>query len=145
MSMPLEQLEAEALELPIRERASLAHRLLESLDEDPVETERRLARHRTDQISGHTDQGSSTPSEPAVPDTKYTPKQGQYLSFIYYYTKIHGRPPSEVDMQRYFRVTPPTVHQMILTLEARGLIERVPRKPRSVRLIVARADLPDLQ
>ena len=34
MSMPLEQLEAEALGLPIRERARLANRLLESLNED---------------------------------------------------------------------------------------------------------------
>jgi hypothetical protein len=29
----------------------------------------------------------------------YTPKQGQYLAFIYYYTKIHGRPPAEADFQ----------------------------------------------
>jgi hypothetical protein len=148
MSMPLEQLEAEALDLPIRERASLVHRLLESLDEvateDPVGIESRLAGHRAGQISVHTDQESPTPSEP---DTKarYTPKQGQYLSFIYYYTKIHGLPPSEADMQRYFRVSPPAVHQMILTLESEGLIERIPRMPRSVRLTVPQSDLPDLE
>lgn len=148
MSMPLEQLKAEAMELPIRERASLAHRLLQSLDEDaiedPVETECRLTGHR--QTFGHTDQESATPSEPAVPDTKprYTPKQGQYLSFIYY-TKIRGLPPSEADIQRYFRVSPPAVHQMILNLEAKGLIERVPRTPRSVRLTVPRSDLPALE
>src|SRR5918911_5338962 len=80
MSMPLEQLEAEALGLPIRERASLAHRLLESLDEDedPVETERCPDGHRASQIFGHTDQESTAPSEPAVLDTKarYTPTQG---------------------------------------------------------------------
>jgi repressor LexA len=29
----------------------------------------------------------------------YTEKQGQYLAFIYYYTKIHGRSPSESDLQ----------------------------------------------
>jgi len=29
-------------------------------------------------------------------------------------------------MQRYFRVSPPSVHQMILTLEANGFIERIP-------------------
>ena len=46
----------------------------------------------------------------------YTKKQGQYLAFIYYYTKINRRPPAEADMQRFFRVTPPTVHQMVLTL-----------------------------
>ena len=50
----------------------------------------------------------------------YTAKQGQYLAFIYYYTKLNGRAPSEADMERYFSVTPPSVHQMVLTLESRG-------------------------
>ena len=49
----------------------------------------------------------------------YTPRQGQYLAFIHYYTKLNGRPPAEADMQRYFRVSPPTVHQMVLNLEER--------------------------
>jgi len=47
----------------------------------------------------------------------------QYLAFIFHYTKIHGYAPAEADMQRYFRVSPPTVHQMILTLGSRGLVE----------------------
>ena len=58
MSLPLEQLETAALDLPVRERAALAHRLIASLDEgpdeDPTEVElaweeeirRRLASHR---------------------------------------------------------------------------------------------------
>ena len=50
----------------------------------------------------------------------YTDKQGQYLAFIYYYTKLNGRAPAEADIERYFRVTPPSVHQMVLTLETRG-------------------------
>src|SRR5215471_3725511 len=49
--------------------------------------------------------------------SRFTEKQGQYLAFIYYYTKVNGQPPAEVDMRRYFRVTPPSVHQMVLTLE----------------------------
>ncbi|MGH9958560.1 MAG: LexA family protein, partial [Pyrinomonadaceae bacterium] len=56
--------------------------------------------------------------------TKYTSHQGQYLAFIFYYTKIHGRAPAESDLQSYFKVSPPSVHQMILTLEAKRLIER---------------------
>jgi hypothetical protein len=32
----------------------------------------------------------------------YTAKQGQYLAFVYYYTQIHGRSPSEADMQSLF-------------------------------------------
>jgi hypothetical protein len=30
----------------------------------------------------------------------YTHKQGEYLAFIYYYTKIHCVPPAEAEMQR---------------------------------------------
>jgi repressor LexA len=75
----------------------------------------------------------------------YTPRQGQYLAFIYYYTKVNGRPPAEADMERYFRVTPPSVHQMVLTLEANGLIERIPGQGRSIRLLLSREELPDLQ
>jgi len=74
----------------------------------------------------------------------YTEKQGQYLAFIYYYSKIHGRAPAEAEMQQYFRVSPPSVHQMVLTLEARGLIARTPGQARSIRLLILPADLPDL-
>lgn len=74
----------------------------------------------------------------------YTPKQGQYLAFIYYYGKLHGRPPAEADMQQYFRVSPPSVHQMVLTLERRGLIARTPGQARSIRLLISHEELPDL-
>jgi Mn-dependent DtxR family transcriptional regulator len=77
--------------------------------------------------------------------TGFTEKQGQYLAFIYYYTKVNGRPPAEADMQRYFRVTPPSVHQMVLTLELNGLIERIPGQGRSIRLQIPREQLPDLE
>jgi repressor LexA len=84
--------------------------------------------------------------EAVAPEVKpFTAKQGQYLAYIYYYTKIHGRPPAESDLQRFFRVTPPVVHQMIKTLDARGLIERQPGAARSIRLRLTRAQLPDLE
>jgi len=47
-------------------------------------------------------------------------------------------------MQQYFRVFPPAVHQMVLTLEARGLIARTPGQARSIRLLIPRDELPDL-
>ena len=78
-------------------------------------------------------------------DAMYTEKQGQYLAFIYYYTKIHGRSPSEADMQSYFDVTPPTVHQMVLSLERSGLIARTAGLGRSIRLLLPRHELPDLE
>ena len=74
----------------------------------------------------------------------YTATQGQYLAFIYYYTKIHGVPPTEADMQRYFKVSPPSVHNMIVTLEKRQLIARTPGAARSIRLLLSRDQLPDL-
>jgi len=74
----------------------------------------------------------------------FTDKQGQYLAFIYYYSKIHGTSPSEAELQRYFQVSPPSVHQMILTLERRGLIERTPGQARSIHLLISREELPDL-
>jgi hypothetical protein len=46
----------------------------------------------------------------------YTAKQGQYLAFIHAYQKMHRRAPSEADLQQYFRVSPPSVHDMILRL-----------------------------
>ena len=76
---------------------------------------------------------------------KYTAKQGQYLAFIYYYTKIHRRAPAESDLQEYFRVSPPSVHQMILNLEKEGFIERVPGQGRSIQLLLRRDQLPDLE
>ena len=75
----------------------------------------------------------------------YTAKQGQYLAFIFYYAKIHGIAPAELDLQKYFKVSPPSVHQMVLTLEVNGFIERVPGKGRSIRLLVPRDELPELE
>lgn len=74
----------------------------------------------------------------------FTPKQGQYLAFIYAYTLVNGRPPAEADMMRFFRVTPPTVHQMVLTLEQAGLISRQPGVPRSIAVLIDRSALPEL-
>ena len=76
---------------------------------------------------------------------EFTPKQGQYLAFIYYYTKINRRPPAEANIQWYFRVSPPTVHQMILKLEEKGLIRRVPGQARSIEVMVPLENLPMLE
>jgi Mn-dependent DtxR family transcriptional regulator len=74
-----------------------------------------------------------------------TPTQGQYLAFIYAYTRVLGRPPAEADMQRFFKVTPPTVHQMVITLEREGLIQRKPGVARSIELLVSADSLPVLR
>ncbi len=77
-------------------------------------------------------------------EAPFTKLQGQYLAFIAAYTKVIGRPPAEADIQRHFKVTPPSVHQMILTLEKRGLIARTPRQARSIKVLVPREQLPAL-
>ncbi len=74
----------------------------------------------------------------------FTEKQGQYLAFIYTYQHMFGRPPAEADMQRHFQVSPPSVHQMIVTLARNGLIRRQPGVARSIQILVPPKDLPIL-
>jgi DNA-binding MarR family transcriptional regulator len=75
----------------------------------------------------------------------FTPRQGQYLAFIHAYTLVNERPPAQADIQRFFRLTPPSVHQMLLTLERVGLISRRPGVPRSIAVLVDRVLLPKLE
>lgn len=76
---------------------------------------------------------------------QFTIRQGQYLAFIHAYTALNGRPPAEADLQRHFRVTPPTVHDMILRLETAGHLSRVPGQARSLRLLLSPDLLPTLE
>ena len=75
----------------------------------------------------------------------FTQKQGQYLAFIYAYSRMFRRSPAEADMQRHFSVSPPSVHQMVLTLERAGLIRRQPGVARSIELLIDPKDLPILR
>jgi len=75
----------------------------------------------------------------------YTERQGQFLAYIHQYSILNGCAPAEADMQRFFQITPPSVHSMVLTLERRGLIRRVPGQARSIILIVSPESLPPLK
>lgn len=75
---------------------------------------------------------------------RFTKVQSQYLAFIVADTKLNRRPPAETDMQRYFEVTPPSVHNMSLTLERRSLISRTPGRARSIEVLIPRDELPAL-
>ena len=79
-----------------------------------------------------------------VATAQFTDKQGQYLAFIWAYSQINRRPPAEADFQRYFKVTAPSVHQMIKTLHQLALIEKHPGVARTIQLLVAPQDLPIL-
>ncbi len=91
-------------------------------------------------------------SPPTVPDTKkksrttvkFTPRQGQFLAFIHLYRKLHRRGPAETDLTAFFRVTPPSVHAMVLKLVELGLVTREPGVARSVQVAVPVDRLPDL-
>ena len=86
----------------------------------------------------------SIPKEPNS-SSEFTALQGQYLAFIYAYSKLNRRAPAEMDMQRYFGVTAPSVHRMVMELEQRGLIGRQPGQARSITLLVAPEQLPLLR
>ncbi|OFV89566.1 MAG: transcriptional regulator [Acidobacteria bacterium RIFCSPLOWO2_12_FULL_65_11] len=74
----------------------------------------------------------------------FTKLQGQYLAFIVAYMKLNRRAPAEADFQRYFEVTPPSIHSMIVTLERRGLIRRTPGRSRSIEVLVPINEVPPL-
>ena len=74
----------------------------------------------------------------------FTKLQGQYLAFIVAYIKLNRRAPAEADLQRYFEVTPPSVHNMILTLERHGWIKRTPGQARSIEVLVSTTEVPPL-
>jgi DNA-binding MarR family transcriptional regulator len=74
----------------------------------------------------------------------FTPRQGQFLAFIHLYHKLHRRPPAELDMAKYFRVTPPSVHMMVVKLEELGLIAKEPGVARSIRVTIPKEEIPEL-
>jgi DNA-binding MarR family transcriptional regulator len=79
-----------------------------------------------------------------APPARFTAKQGQYLAFIWAYAQIHRRAPAQADFQHYFKVTAPSVHQMLKTLDQLGLIQKQPGVARSIQLLVAPQELPIL-
>ena len=74
-----------------------------------------------------------------------TARQAQFLAYIHHYDMVNGCAPAEADMQRFFQITAPSVHSMVLTLERRGFIQRVPGQARSITLKIPPASLPQLK
>lgn len=93
---------------------------------------------------------SSPPTEPGTKrkgrtKVTFTPRQGQFLAFIHLYRKLHRQGPAEADLVRFFRVTPPSAHGMIVKLEELGLVTREPGVARSMRVAIAADLLPELE
>jgi repressor LexA len=83
--------------------------------------------------AGH---ASSPPAAP--PAGGPTRQQGQFLAFIREYTMRNraGVAPSHADLQRFFNVTPPSVNSMLIRLEQRCFIRRIPGKARAIELTI---------
>lgn len=75
----------------------------------------------------------------------FTSRQSQFLAFIHLYRKLHRRGPAEPDMVKFFRVTPPSVHGMVVKLEKLGLVTREPGVARSVRVTISEKEIPALE
>jgi len=82
---------------------------------------------------------------PPISAPRFTSRQGQFLAFIRRYTERYGQPPAEADMARHFMIWPESAHQMVVTLERRGLIAREPGRARSIRVLLSAAELPELE
>ena len=79
------------------------------------------------------------------PKATFTPRQGQFLAFIHLYRKLHRRGPAETDLVKFFRVTPPAAHGMVVKLEELGLITREAGVGRSMRVVFPTETLPELE
>jgi hypothetical protein len=77
-------------------------------------------------------------------ETKFTHRQGQFLAFIHMYWKLHRQGPAETDLVRFFMVTPPSVHGMVVKLEELGLITKKLGVARSIRIAIPTEQLPEL-
>ena len=75
----------------------------------------------------------------------FTQRQGQFLAFIHLYRRLHRRGPGELDMVKFFRVTPPSVHGMVVKLEKLGLISREPGVARLARVAIPKEEIPLLE
>jgi hypothetical protein len=71
-----------------------------------------------------------------------TPTQGRYLAYIHAYTEGFGLPPAESEIADAMGVSPPSVNQMMKTLERKGLIRRKSGVPRSIEILVADDAIP---
>jgi len=55
---------------------------------------------------------------------------------------MHGYPPAEAEIAAAMCVSPPSVNQMVKTLEKRGLIVRQPGQPRTIHVLVPEDEIP---
>ena len=76
--------------------------------------------------------GANLPLIPGGP----TRQQGQFLAFIREYIRRNqaGVAPRHADLQRFFNLTAPSVNSMLIRLEQRGFIRRIPGQARAIEI-----------
>ena len=75
-----------------------------------------------------------------------TRQQGQFLAFIREYIMCNesGVAPSHADFQRFFNLTPPSVNSMLIRLDQREFIRRIPGQARAIEIICPPEWIPPL-
>lgn len=88
----------------------------------------------------------AVPKHEAVPPGAPTRQQGQFLAFIReYMMRNHaGVAPTHAAFQRFFNLTAPSVNSMLIRLERRGFIRRVPHQARGIELTANPDSIPPL-
>ncbi len=83
---------------------------------------------------------------PTAPPGGPTARQGQFLAFIreYMLRNYAGIAPTHADFQRFFNLSAPSVNSMLIRLEGRGFIRRIPRQARAIELVVDPEWIPPL-
>ena len=75
-----------------------------------------------------------------------TRQQGQFLAFIREYMMRNeaGVAPTHAILQQFFNLTAPSVNSMLIRLEKRGFVRRVPGKARAIELTISTDRIPQL-
>lgn len=75
-----------------------------------------------------------------------TRQQGQFLAFIREYMMRNeaGIAPTHAILQQFFNLTAPSVNSMLIRLEKRGFVRRVPGKARAIELTISTDRIPQL-
>ena len=73
--------------------------------------------------------------------------QGQFLAFIRecMMRNEQGLAPTHAAFQKFFDLTPPSVNSMLIRLEQRGFIRRIPGQARGIQLVIAPNLIPPLE
>jgi hypothetical protein len=110
------------------------------VEETPIEatTAMELALEAIDAAVGKLKAVATAAKRPPVVSGGPTRQQGQFLAFIREYVMRNhaGVAPTHANFQQFFNLTAPSVNSMLIRLERRGYIRRIPHQARGIKLTV---------